>query len=1061
VHGNNADSDPRRHERSYCGTSRLGWPFAVRDAIIWRVTMNPLEPGLYAELVTNRLAALLQHSTSAGQPVIALLRNADAAERLGRYIADIVAEAVLGLNEEERAAGGLDIVTSVLRRLEEQSPADRIPDDQLAEPARMLEAIRSVRPDGTFAPVELPLTPLLDTTVLTSARGEPTVQHELIAEIPSAVTIDMLIAFVRWSGVQPLLAALRRHLEAGGRVRLLTTTYTNSTEARALDALAAIGAEIKVSYDTTTTRLHAKAWLFHRHRGTSTAYIGSSNLTHSAHVTGLEWNVRVSGLRNPDVVAKMSAVFESYWESGDFLTYDPVVFRERTQDVSGPRFELPPTELNLRPFQERLLEQVQLARLRGHHRNLIVAATGTGKTVMAAVDFSRLRSVLRRSRLLFVAHRQEILQQSRATFRHALRDASFGELWVGQHRPQHFEHVFASIQSLNAAGLGALDPRHFDVVIVDEFHHAAARSYTSLLEHVQPIELLGLTATPERADGLDVLDYFDGRIAAELRVWDAIDQQYLVPFRYYGVHDGLDLRQVPWKRGQGYDVEALTNVYTANHVWIGQLIAQIRERVVDVRSMRALGFCVTVEHARFMAAQFVMRGIRARAVWGDSAPEERHSALADLASGEIAALFTVDLFNEGIDLPNVDTLLMVRPTESGTLFLQQLGRGLRRAEGKADCTVLDFVGLHRREFRFDLRYRALLGGSRHDLERQIDRDFPFLPAGCHFELDPVARDVVLNSIKEAIPTRWRERVAELQSIGDVSLSKFLEQSGLELDDIYDGNRSWSELRRAAGLQTLPAGESEAPLLRAVGRLLHIDDDERIERFRGFATNSPGLDVGALDERGRRLLRMFLASMFTDTASATLQEAWTRLRAHPQVCSELAELLDELAARVDHIQPMLPTSAHVPLHVHARYTRIEIQAAFNDGDKLRPPRWDSGVKWLPNEKTDAFVFTLDKTSGEFSPTTRYQDYAISPDLIHWESQSRTAIASETGQRYLRHLEQGTTVVLFARLRADERAFWCLGPATYISHESERPIAITWRLLHSLPGDLYTSFAAAVA
>ncbi len=990
-----------------------------------------------------------------------LLRDADAAERLGRYIADIVAEAVLGLDEDKRAAGGFEIVTNLLRRLDEQSPGGRIPDDQLAEPVRMLDAIRSVRPDGTYAPIDLPLTPLLDTTVLTSARGEPAVQHELLAEIPSAVRIDMLIAFVRWSGVQPLLAALRRHLDEGGRIRLLTTTYTNSTEARALDALAEIGAEVKVSYDTSTTRLHAKAWLFHRHRGTTTAYIGSSNLTHSAQVTGLEWNVRVSGLRNPDVVAKMAAVFESYWESGDFLSYDPVVFRERTQDVSGPRFELPPTELHLRPFQERLLEQVQLARLRGHHRNLIVAATGTGKTVMASIDFSRLRRVLPRSRLLFVAHRQEILEQSRATFRYALQDASFGELWVGQYRAERFEHVFASIQSLNAAGLGSVDPQHFDVVIVDEFHHAAASSYASLLEHVEPVELLGLTATPERADGLDILHYFDGRIAAELRVWDAIDQQYLVPFRYYGIYDGLDLRQVPWRRGQGYDVGALTNVYTANHVWVGQLIAQMYERVADVGSMRALGFCVSIEHARFMAEQFVMRGIPSRAVWGDSTPEERHSAVAALVSGQIAVLFTVDLFNEGIDLPNVDTLLMVRPTESGTLFLQQLGRGLRRAEGKAECTVLDFVGLHRREFRFDLRYRALLGGSRHHLQRQIERNFPFLPAGCHFELEPVARTMVLDSIRNAIPTRWRERVAELQSTGDVSLSKFLEQSGLELDDIYANNRSWSELRRSAGLHTLPAGDSEPPLLRAIGRLLHIDDDERIDRYREFATNAAPPDVHALDERSRRLLRMFLASMFSDAASGTLEDAWARLRAHPQVCAELAELLDELGAAVDHIQPMLSEREDVPLHVHARYTRVEIQAAFNEGQTLRPPRWDSGVKWLPNEKADVFVFTLDKTSGNFSPTTRYQDYAISSSLIHWESQSRTTVASEMGQRYLGHVKQGTSVVLFARLRADERAFWCLGPATYVSHEGERPIAITWRLHHPLPADLYTAFAAAVA
>ena len=215
--------------------------------------------------------------------------------------------------------------------------------------------------------------------------------------------------------------------------------------------------------------------------------------------------------------------------------------------------------------------------------------------------------------------------------------------------------------------------------------------------------------------------------------------------------------------------------------------------------MRALGFCVSVEHARFMARQFEQRGITARAVWGDSSPDDRRSALRDLADGNVAVLFTVDLFNEGIDVPNVDTLLLLRPTESATLFLQQLGRGLRRAVGKSECTVLDFVGLHRREFRFDLRYRALLGGSRHDIKEQLERNVPFLPAGCHFELDPVARDIVLTSIKNAIPRRWPERVAELRSIGDVSLSTFLTQSGLEVADIYDNNRSWSELRRAAGM----------------------------------------------------------------------------------------------------------------------------------------------------------------------------------------------------------------------------------------------------------------------
>jgi hypothetical protein len=251
------------------------------------------------------------------------------------------------------------------------------------------------------------------------------------------------------------------------------------------------------------------------------------------------------------------------------------------------------------------------------------------------------------------------------------------------------------------------------------------------------------------------------------------------------------------------------------------------------------------------------------------------------------------------------------------------------------------------------------------------------------------------------------------------------------------------------------------MLRALGRMLHIDDDERIAMYTRFVTGDAPVSIDALSERDRRLLRMLLASIVTSTSVSTPQDAMDLLWDHLQVRSELTELLVELDEQVDHVQPMLRESSAVPLHVHARYTRLEIQAAFNDGASVRPPRWDSGVKWLPNERTDIFAFTLDKTSGDFSPTTRYQDYAISPELIHWESQSTTSLASPTGQRYTTHRDRGTSVVLFARLRSDDRAFWCLGPATYVRHEGERPIAITWKLEHRLPANLFTAFAAAVA
>jgi superfamily II DNA or RNA helicase/HKD family nuclease len=1023
------------------------------------VSDQELEPGLYEALLTGALDKKLAELVAATvTPEIRELADAEASDRLSRHVAMVVTRAIEALPERGRAQAGASMIGRLIDLLSEQTDVVDPDVDLPLDPAQVLSAILRRRPDGSADVLEAPLTPLLDTTLLTNSPGEPSVGHELRAEIHSANAIDVVMAFVRWSGIRPLLDALRRHCHDRKPLRLVTTTYTNSTELRALDELAKLGAHVKVSYDLASTRLHAKAWLFHRNSGFSTAYIGSSNLTHSAMVTGLEWNVRVSGVRNPDVIAKMAAVFESYWASGDFAAFDHDEFRERTALMEQEHgLTLPPTEIVPLPFQERLLEQLELARSVGRHRNLLVAATGTGKTVMAAVDYARLRVRLPRDRLLFVAHREEILEQSRATFAHAIRDASFGELWVRGKRPQRWEHVFASIQSLNRSGLESVDPSHFDVVIVDEFHHAAAPSYQMLLERVAPRELLGMTATPERADGLDVLRYFDGQIAAELRVWDAIDQQYLVPFAYFGVHDGTDLTDVPWKRGTGYDPTALTNVLTADHAWARRVIEQLRLKTSDPLGIRALGFCVSITHAGFMADQFREAGIPAVAVWGDSPEKERKAALRDLSAGRVNVVFTVDLFNEGVDVPNVDTLLLLRPTESPTLFLQQLGRGLRRAPGKAMCTVLDFVGNHRKEFRFDRRLRALLGGTRREVERQVERDFPFLPAGCHMELDPVAREIVLRSIKQAIPSEWRAKCEELRSLGDVTLGKYLQETGLELEDVYTNNRSWSAMRRAVGLPTDEEGPNEEGLLRAVGRLLHVDDRERLDAYKALVEQSTAPDPEDMNGTHRRCARMLMSCLAPRETSTSLEDGLAHLWRHPQVRRELLELFDLLPERVSHVHSPIDL-VDVPLAVHARYTRAEILGAFEVSGGVT---WQSGVWWDKASRSDLFTFTLDKSAGSFSPTTRYEDYAISPELIHWESQSATSLDSPTGRRYITQAENQTNVVLFARLKTEDRAFWCLGPATYVSHHGERPISITWRLHHRLPGDLFAEFAAAVA
>ena len=1029
--------------------------------------MPSLAQGLYELLLTELLEKELRQPQLQGKPEIDELRNAEAADRIALHVAKAIETAIEDGPAEDRSAEGVKLARQLIDLIAQHVGADQRSAMQLAEPAAVLRSIRRQLPDGQPQAIPRPLIPLLDTTLLTNAPGEPRVGHQIQAEIASADRIDLVMAFIRRTGINPLMDALKRHLDDGKSLRVLTTVFTGSTEAEAIEALLKLGAQVRVSYDTTSTRLHAKAWLFYRDSGYSTAYVGSSNLTHSAQVSGLEWNVRVSGARNRPVIDKVAAVFESYWQQDDFEEYDQRRF-QATRDA--PReslsISISPIEIRLEPFQERLLEQIELSRISGHHRNLLVSATGTGKTVMAAMDYARLSARLPRSRLLFVAHREEILAQSRATFAHALRDGNFGEFWVGGDRPKVFDHVFASIQSLTASGVESIDPAHFDVVIVDEFHHAAASSYERLLTRLQPVELLGLTATPERSDGMPVLHWFGDRIAAELRLWDAIDQHRLVPFSYFGVADNLDLRDIPWRRGTGYDVQQLTKAITGTEAWARAVVQQFRDRLVSSEGTRALGFCVSVDHAQYMARVFRDSGISATAVWANTPADERLRALKDLSEGRVKVVFSVDLFNEGIDVPSVNALMMLRPTESPLLFLQQLGRGLRKSPNKSLCTVLDFVGQHRKEFRYDRRFQALLGGSRSHVARQVSEGFPFLPSGCSMQLDRVATERVLTSIQNALPSRWSEKANELRELarvqGGIGLREFLKESGLELGDVYSTNHCWSDLREAAGLPVAPSGLHEKVLRRAVGRLLHVDDPERLRTWRDWMARTAPPDIAALSAREQRLLRMLLVQALDSVeGELTLSAGAAILWAHEQVRSELREVFDMLLDRIEHVAIPLAELPEVPLTVHARYTRLEILAASQSDDRVKVRPWREGTFHDHQLHADFFVFTLDKTSGQFSPTTRYRDYAISRDLIHWESQSTTREESPTGRRYQHHASTGNHILLFARLSVDERAFVFLGPATYVSHVGEMPMAITWRLRHSLPGDLFQLFAAAVA
>jgi len=1026
--------------------------------------------GLYEHLVTEELAREL--AASAAEHVVEAVGDVDAHVLYARHVGREIERALDGLPKEQRAEKARVFSSALLDHLAglvDAEDAEALQDQRLAPPPRRLMAVHR----GAIP--ERPTSPLGTSTLLTRNRRDPNLAHEIGREIGSADQVDAIVAFVTMGGVRTIedaLHALARRPNA--RLRLLTTTFTGTTEVIALDRIARLpNAQVKVSYDTRRSRLHAKAWLFRRATGLSTAYIGSANLTATALGEGQEWMVKVCAADLRHVIEQFEGTFETLWADPEFEDYHPDDAGHRARLAAALRHETPdgPQQFLVRlqpfPFQVEMLDKLAAERtLHGRRRNLVVAATGTGKTVIAAFDYARqVAQAGVTPRLLFLAHRKELLEQARQTFRYVLQDESFGEYLVDGEAPERYEHVFASIQSVVATELiDRLGVSHFTHVIVDECHHVPARSYQEVVPRLRPEILVGLTATPERVDQKSLLPDFDGHIAAELRLWSALDSQLLVPFEYYGIADGTDLRHVRWSR-TGYDAAELGALYTGNDARANLVCAQLVRRVADPRAIRALGFCVSIEHARFMAAKFTAAGIPALAIWGDS--PDRDDARRRLREREVNVVFTCDLYNEGVDLPFVDTLLFLRPTASATLFLQQLGRGLRHHDHprkKTSCLVLDFIGQHRDEFRFDAALSALTGIPRARLRTAIEAGFPFLPSGCTLQLEAVARKTILASLQATVAGAVR-LTAELRELTAEHgtrprLAEFLEQTGRELDDVYAGKLGWTTLQRRAGLIEASAADAEIDddLSRRLGRLCHVDDVERLRGYRDLLTPPAPASTAApraLSDLERRRVMMLESQLHHRGVLRAAEDVVEYLTNRPAIVRELEELREVLEDHVSLPDYGLPVPEW-PLALHRHYSRREIAAAVGyveAGDKN--VALQAGILQLKAQKRELLFITLDKSGDSFSPTTRYRDYAISPDRFHWETQAAASVSRPSGKRYIDSAKTGWSFHLFVRTDP-EATFAFLGPARYESHTGDRPIAITWRLQHPLHPALFETY-----
>lgn len=1034
-----------------------------------------MKQGLYEQIInkitSQQLSALDPELYEIGREA---LDAEEARKMLSNYLAMVTRRALKIVREqssdEEAVYAQIRTCNEIIDTLKNTLGQEEYNKLQLDEQGEVLtyvysklNHIRWIKEEKVLRPV----TPLSQSSLFTGSHAEPNMLHELKREIVTADRIDLLVSFIKWSGLRCLMEQFEQFTANGGQLRVITTTYMEATDIKAVLELSKLpNTEIQISYDSDRTRLHAKAYIFKRDTGFTTAYVGSSNLSNPALTSGLEWNLKVTEKDSYDVLKKIEATFESYWNDREFKDFSSEDMEqvEQLKEALGKKkarqtfqfhFEITPYD-----YQKEVLEKLEAQRtLFGRSRNLLVAATGVGKTVISAFDYKRFLTKIPRARLLFVAHREEILQQSRDTFRFILKDLNFGDLHVGQHQADALDHLFISIQSFNSMKLTEKTTSDFyDFIIVDEFHHAAAPSYQKLLSYYHPQILLGLTATPERMDGRDILAYFDHTIAAEIRLTDAIDRKLLCPFQYFGITDHVDLSRVKWSR-KGYDLAELEKVYTHNKIRTTQILNSMKKYVTDMDEVKGLGFCVSVEHALYMAKVFEEAGIPAVALHGNSSEQERSTVKSRLINGEISMIFVVDLYNEGVDIPAVNTILFLRPTESLTVFLQQLGRGLRLAEGKECLTVLDFIGQAHKEYNFQDKFRALMGKTKHSIQHYVENGFSSLPRGTFIQLEKQAKDYILRNLKQTKNTRnnliSKIKYFQEDSGLELTLANFVRYHGMSLFDFY-GGRSGNRFLRGLMVEAEiiePFTLDHPEYVKRIPALLNMNS----RRWLKFLINYLENNTKPQDDEERMMLVMFYYTFFRAEPSKLgfndIEEGIHSVLACPQFKDEIMDIIKYNEEHLDFVDKQHELPFTCPLDIHCSYSMDQILAAFGYWNEEKAPTFREGVKYFESEKTDIFFITLNKSDKDFSPSTLYEDYAINERLFHWQTQSSVSEDTKTAQRYIHHRNTGNRIVLFVReYKEDNRytsPFVFLGEADYVSHEGNKPMSIVWRLREEMP------------
>ena len=934
-------------------------------------------------------------------------------------------------------------------------------------------------------------------------------------ELQTSDSFHFMVSFIRASGLQLLLNPLEFFRLRNKRGRILTSVYMNITQPSALrKLLEQEHIETKV-YVATSESFHTKAYLFERNKhDNSCALIGSSNLSQAALISGEEWSVKVPRSNSSEIYDRAINRFQTLWESDQAVPltesfieqYEAYLENRQVEEVKikttfdflkqshQPKKDHQDS-LHLSPnsMQQQALDNLATTRQKGETRAVAIAATGTGKTFLAAFDAHQFKA----RRVLFLAHRDELLEGAIKTFSTVFGAQDLCGKLTGNSKDTNKRFLFSTVQTLSRENnLQNFAPDTFDYMVVDEFHHAQADTYQRVINHFTPEFLLGMTATPERMDGRDVLKLCHYNIVCDIRLREALAMGLLAPFHYFGVADEtVDYDQIERQAGgQFIETKLVNRLNTSERV--DYIIEQMKKYGFHGEQRCTLGFCVNRDHAAFMSQSFNDRGITSKVLTGLSDPQERQAEISNLQDPNhpLEVIFTVDIFNEGVDIPRVNLLLFLRPTDSSTIFIQQLGRGLRKSEGKEYVTVLDFIGNHQNSYMVPLALSGESGRRDFDkdtLKRAVSHEFADLPAGCYVELDEITKEKILiklDSIRldnteylKQLYTQFKKELGSSPEILDFFTAEnapnpnfFFSKFGSlykTKDKCHDKEGNPVELQKNQYLQQVAERlEAMCPikwpyefilLLAAVEQqqstINILDIEQQLIRYFNQVIDShqhKPLILSAMASLALPHRNMPWAFGTVDNEVFHVDQNFSKL----VNSSEFAK--SYISDRVNyglkqfrrHFKPSVFLGNGERFILYQNYTRNDIQ--FLSEDTALRGSWREGVKRVGQ---DYFLFINLNKDKAVDAHLHYKDYFMDPRTFHWQSQNQTSHSSNVGQHYVHHKKQGYHIHLFVRKQVKQYnitlPFMYLGQVDYVSSSGDKPMSVIWKLHNAVPLDIF--------